>query len=771
MFGRWKSVGDIWLVIAIIVFVPAALFGGIRTFSDMNTLLHNYRTGTWTVVEAQEEFHMVQLALADFRLQPDAATLDKLKLRFDVFWSRIPIILESSESAGVRRIPKIEANTRQIFDTLPVLEQELSAARPSDAQSIEPFRKTMNLLERPLEEMVQLLLVQDEMRYRARELSHGIWMTVGAFALAILAGIALIIGNLLKTQRVRQLYEQHRATEQERATQLAAIESSGEGIAIFDQRGRLHYSNEAFHVLIGDDYARDLTHMAWDRFLNRRSVAAIARHFRGHTTPWRGEVTGRTLAGEDRAWEVHVMARQEGGHIALLRDLSDRRKAEQQRAVLLESLHQADKMSSIGRIAGGVAHDFNNILAAISGFTALLEIDLGDSPKQRHMLQQIAAAATRGKDLVQSIMTFSRAEQAERHPIDAGDICREAATMVGVSISGPATFDIDIEEGPLPILGNLTQIDSAVVNLCINALDALDAGRGKVRLEVRRVHIDGGRLSGMKGNAILSPAEAPVVVEQAGANRTRMLVGLLGDAPSDHLRIRVVDDGSGMSEDVMRHMFEPFFTTKNVGQGTGLGLSSVLGIVSAHGGAIAVESTLGKGTVFDLLLPLLPAQEGTRTAAPAASSQQWPYGGLQILLVDDDPQAREALDLTLQSLGCETAACDSGEEALALVHDEPGLFDLVISDYLMPNMNGIELAARLRDLGFHKPIIITSGRVQDISMTDRARLNIEGLLPKPYSLREVGELVGRVVKLKRGPLGDPTPLQVTPLPPRKALGA
>ena len=621
--GRWESLGGVWLIIAIVVFVPAILFGGMRTLDALDTQPRNDLIGTRIAVETLEDFHKTLLAVAEFRLQPDTAMLDRLRSRFDMF---------------VSDIAKIDADARQAVEVQPVLEQELARVLPGQPQSIEPFRHKLDSLEQPLAQMVRSLLAEDDLRARTQTFPVTLLFVLGAFAVAATAGIGFFSAKSLTARRAMQFHDRH----------------------------------------------------------------------------------------------------------------------------------QSDRMRSIGRIAGGVAHDFNNILAAVSGFTALLEIDLGDRPKQLHMLRQIATAAKRGKDLVQSIMSFGRAEQAERLPIDAGDICREAATTVGASISGPAKFDVDIEEGPLPILGNLAQIDSAVVNLCINALDALTAGRGKVRLEVRRVPIDGRRHADMKGNAILSPGEVPVVVDQADANRTRMLLGFLGEAPADYLRIRVVDDGCGMSEDVMRHMFEPFFTTKNVGQGTGLGLSSVLGIVSAHGGAIAVDSTLGKGTIFDLLLPLLPAQEATQTAAPAAGSQQWPYGGLHILLVDDDPLAREALDLTLQSLGCETAACDSGEEALALMHDEPGLFDLVISDYLMPNMNGIELAARLRERGFRQPIVITSGRIQDIAMTDRARLNIGGLLPKPYSLREVGELVGRIVKLKRGPLGDPTPSQAAPLPPRKA---
>jgi signal transduction histidine kinase/CheY-like chemotaxis protein len=705
---------------------------------------------------------MTRLAAADFTLDPSRASLDALKLRFDVFWSRIPIILDSSESAGVREIPEIEQGTRAISALLPLLDEKLALAKVGDAASLRPFMDLFVQAEQPLEKMVQRLLVQDEERYRSRELQEGMWLTVGALAVALLAGVALIVGNIIKTRRMSQLYERNRATEQERATQLAAIESSGEGIAILDRRGRLRYSNEAFHSLIEDDYGRDLTMMDWRAMLSRRSALSIVRHFGRASHAWRGEVTGRTLAGHLRDWEVHVMAREEGGYVALLRDLTDRNKSDQQRQEMMETLHRADKMSAIGRVAGGVAHDFNNILAAISGFATLLEISLQDKPRQLHMLQQINAAANRGKELVKSIMTFSRAEQVERHPIDAGDICREAATMVGVSITAPATLEVDIEDGPLPILGNLTQIDGAVVNLCINALDALVEGRGKVRLEVRRVHIDGGRAAGMQGTAGRSAIEAPLLIEQVGPQHTRLLIGFLAETPRHHLRIRVADTGTGMTEDVMRHMFEPFFTTKQVGEGTGLGLSSVLGIVTAHDGVIAVDSTLGEGTTFDIILPLLDNAAISAAQTQRPTPAHLPTTGLSILLIDDDAQAREALDLSLQALGCDTSVCDSGEEALALLKDEPNLFDLVITDYLMPRMNGLELVAQLRARGYDRPVILTSGRLQDVSPAERAKVRIDGVLGKPFVLREVGELVARVAAEARAPRVRPTPLLVTP---------
>lgn len=744
---RWPTIipsRDLWLAIAILVFLPAAIVGSVQTYRTMSSVLWNYRTGTWLVVEAQSEIQNTILAAKAFRLEPDEARLRRVTLKFEVFWSRIPLILESDEGDDVRRIPVILANTNRVAEFLPLLERQLGLARVGEPNSILPFENRLNELSPLMEEMVRVLLVQDELRHQSGELARDVWITAALLLVAIVAGSVLIVGNLVKIRHVRRLLEQYKALDEARATQLLAIESSGEGVVMFDANGGLEYSNEAFHQLIEDDFQKTLTRVAWRQFLSEESARVLQQRLcgPGALDHWRGEVVGRLLGGAEHPWEVHVWRRKEGGHTAIIRDLTDRKQAEQQREALLERLHHVDKMEAIGRLAGGVSHDFNNILAAVSGFGSLLEQDLADRPVQLRMVRQLLTAADRGKELVQSIMAYSRADKAERKVIDAAAICREAAEMAELVMPSSMSFKTTIDENSLPISGNAMQINRAVVNLCINARDAVTNGIGEVCLDVRRVFIDGGRSHGMQGRPMPSAMEAPRLIEASKEGRTKIRIGVLQHVPGVCVRIRVTDTGCGISESVMTKMFDPFFTTKDVGEGTGLGLSSVLGIVTAHGGVVSVDSMEGQGTTFDILLPLQDTAEMSNLAeTPRPPVEQMVPAGLRVLVVDDDPESRAALLAILDRLGCEPSECASAEEALAVLGDEPGMFDLVVSDYIMPQVNGLQLIAQLRQCGFDKPIVLTTGRLQDVPVIDRVRLGLEHIIVKPFTLSDVAAAI------------------------------
>ncbi len=747
---------DAWLLVATLGFFLAAMASAYQIYRTQSTLLANIRTGNWLVVEANSEFHIAFAASQAFRLDPTVDALEHLRTRFDVFWSRIPLILESDEGTGVRRIEAVIRNSERIAAELPILDAQMAAIVVGDAKSALGFERHLESLEPLLEEMVRVLLVQDQARYRVDEVARGMMFTGGLFVLSVLAGFGLAIGNLLQRRRVQDMYQRQIQLDQARATQLTAIESSGEGIAMFDARGRLRYSNEAFHHLIDDDFSRTLTRETWRRFLSRESAHALLDGLRqaGLGQAWTGEVTGRTLKGEDRDWEVVITRSQEGGFVALFRDLAQRKATEHERALLQEQLHRVEKMDAVGRLAGGVAHDFNNILAAITGFGSLLQFDLEKQPEQRGMVDQIMIAANRGKELVQSIMAFSRAEKAERRTTDVVAACREAATMASMSIEGPAVFETSIEAGPFPVLANTTQITRAIVNLCINARDALEDRRGTVRLEVSRVDIDGGRSDGLRGGKAGAAEDMVVRFEAVAPDHARGWIGTLSRI-GPHVRIRVSDQGSGIPLDVMQRIFDPFFTTKEVGRGTGLGLSSVLGIVSAHGGAIAIDSVVGKGTTFDLLLPIEVAAEDAAPAGPtnslAAAGEERNFAGTRVLVVDDDSAAGQALAGILERIGCEPSYCQSGAEALEVLADEPDMFDLVMTDLKMPQMSGLELAAKLRTREYLHPIVLVSGRPQDASAQERARLGIELVLTKPFTLREVAGIVWSVVSQEQKP--------------------
>ena len=778
MILAWAKRPNFWLLIATVVFFAAASISAGRMVAEQRTLFWSYRTGTWLVAEAQTEMQRTIIRSREFRIAPSLASLDALKVQFEVLWSRIPLILESDEGREIRKIPVVVANAERIAAALPALERALDAVNPAVPQSIAAFDAAVEEVDPLFDEMVQVVLVRDQVRDQANAIARNQWVTLGALIVAILTGFALIIGNLLQTRRIGRLYKNLVSSEEAQATKLMAIAASGDGIAMFSEAGVFEYSNEALRKLIGARIDRDVqlagTH--WRRFIHPESARLLMRAIAelpagGH---WSGEVRGLTLYGEPCDWDVTVMRRSEGGYVAVIRDLANRKSVERQQHMLQDQLHRAQKMEAIGVLTGGVAHDFNNILAAISGYGSLLQDDLRDRPNEAQMAQQILVAASRGAELVKSMLAFSRPDQGDFGPIDFTAACREAAAMAGSSVRGSASFEVEIEDRPLRVMGDATQIVRAIVNLCVNARDAVEGGAGAVKLEVSSTSIDGGCAEGLhKFAAEFKLAEAtPMPAEKDGTRAGAIRFQKLNDGRSrawigglpgrgEYIRVRVADTGSGIPFSILERMFDPFFTTKDVGRGTGLGLSSVLGVVVAHQGAIAVDTTVGKGTTIDLIFPLLAAA-GTQAEAPApavaqpaAAAPEARRIARQVLVVDDDAAAGSALTLILERLGCEPVFCADPREALAAVREAPDAFNLVITDLTMPHLTGIELAQQLRDCGYRGHLALATGRPQDIDHAERRRFDVANVIKKPFTVMAIAETLAVIDRLE----SDSTPTE------------
>jgi PAS domain S-box-containing protein len=364
--------------------------------------------------------------------------------------------------------------------------------------------------------------------------------------------------------------------------------------------------------------------------------------------------------------------------VAQIQDITERKLAEEQRKKLEEQLRKAQKMEALGTLAGGTAHEFNNILGIIVGHGELAKMELGEDHQVSKHLDEVLKASQRAKEIVQQILTFTRQQRDQRELILLQPIVADAVKLMRTTLPEKVEIETDIAPGASSILGNAAQIHQILVNLCTNACHAMKNGGGLIRILLRTVTLDDSASS-------IHPA--------------------LHAGP--YVRLTVEDNGVGMDAVTLARIFEPFFTTKGVGQGTGLGLAVVHGIVQGHDGAVVVQSQPGRGTTFHLYFP---AELAAPVVPVPAGPLPTPAGaGQHILLVDDEPALAQSANMSLARMGYRVTSVPSAAEALKTFHQQPGRFDLVLTDLTMPGMNGIDLASALHEVRPELPIILASG--------------------------------------------------------------
>ncbi len=393
-------------------------------------------------------------------------------------------------------------------------------------------------------------------------------------------------------------------------------------------------------------------------------------------------------------------------------DITEYKQSEEEKAKLEAQLVQAQKMEVIGTLAGGIAHDFNNILGAISGFTELtLQSVLRDS-QEYYNLSQVLIAGERARDLVKQILVFSRRTVQARRPLQVSSIIEEALKLLRASL--PTTIEIQqkLAAPSALVLADPTQIHQILMNLGSNAAHAMREDGGLLEINLAEVYLDGGDL-----------VQHPDLT------------------PGPYVRLTVRDTGQGMDQEIMGRIFEPFFTTKEVGEGTGMGLAVVHGIVKSSGGEITVSSQPGQGTTFTILLPKVAGEVATASAAPAPL----PTGGDSILFIDDEEMLVNMIREMLKKLGYKIVTQTSSLAALKLFQAQPEKFDLVITDQTMPHMTGMQLAQELRQLRPDIPVILCTGYSEKVSAENVKAAGINELLMKPIIMRNLAETIRKVL--------------------------
>ncbi len=404
--------------------------------------------------------------------------------------------------------------------------------------------------------------------------------------------------------------------------------------------------------------------------------------------------------------------------ISTVEDITGRKRAEEEKSVLEAQLLQAQKLESIGTLAGGIAHDFNNILSAIIGYSELALDHAPEGSAQYRDIREVLAAGNRAKELVKQILTFARYSDVEMKPIRAKYIVQEALKLLRSSI--PSTIEIQqyIDSDAI-ISANTTQIHQMVMNLCTNAAHAMEAHGG-----ILNVHLD------------------EVALDNNFAELHPEIVS------GNYLQLSVQDTGYGMAQDVIEKVFNPYFTTKKIGEGTGLGLSVVKGIVDTCNGLITVKSELGKGCIFDVYLPVLNRE--TKVATGPVETEKAPTGDERILFVDDEPPIAIFGEQLLGKLGYQVEVRTSAVEALKLFKTNSDRFDLVITDMTMPHMTGDVLAAEIRKIRPDIPVILCTGYSKAISDERAKEIGINAFLMKPVVNIQLAKTVRKVLDEAKG---------------------
>ncbi len=393
------------------------------------------------------------------------------------------------------------------------------------------------------------------------------------------------------------------------------------------------------------------------------------------------------------------------GRIWIFRDITERRKLETQ-------FRQAQKMESIGQLAGGIAHDFNNILSAIIANVYLAKMDAADQPAILENLENISDATRRATELVNQILTFSRQNKQEREPTELNRVVLEALKLLRASL--PATIRIQSELAKTPpVLANATSIHQVIMNLGTNAWHAMRDQPGTLKVEMCVLEVD---VDFVKTHPDLRPGR--------------------------YVQLSISDTGCGMNRATLERIFDPFFTTKPVGEGTGLGLAVVHGIVKSHDAAISVDSRLGEGTVFHLYFPVFE----TTAAVTEIETAPIPRGhGEHILFVDDEPALANVGKKMLERLGFTVTVTTSPPEAIAIVRERRDPFDLVITDLTMPGMDGTKLGGQLMEMSPGLRVILMTGYSGVLTAEKVRELGFCELLIKPINARILGEAVHRAL--------------------------
>lgn len=490
-------------------------------------------------------------------------------------------------------------------------------------------------------------------------------------------------------------------------------------VSYVDMNGRYQFVNKGYEEMFGlpkeeilgrrlrdlmdeDQYAKIEKNM--ERALAGEHVGSEDHLYIGGELRW---LASTCIPDFDDDGEFH-------GYFAMIRDVSERKRMEEEKADLEAKLREAAKMEAVGRLAGGIAHDFNNILTGIQNYTELAQEEAPAGSQQRDDLEQVLRATDRASEVIGQILAFSRGARKDLTCIEWSGVIEEALELLQPSVSSAIELRCRVNTDSSRIMGDATQLHEVIFNLCTNAVSAIGDHEGVLDVALDEVEI--------------GPEDIGSFPELK---------------PGPHYRLMVRDTGRGIAPEIIDRVFEPFFTTKEVGMGTGMGLALVHSIVLGHDGAIRLDSTPDEGTAVYLYLRRADSVSEPKDAKPVPKAVTI-EGTERILFVDDEDMIVNSMGRVLAKLGYEVVGLTSALEALELFQNDPEAFDLVITDLTMPKMTGDAFASEILRLRPEMPIILCSGFIEDTDGDRNERNGIRRQLKKPLSGKTLGETVRAV---------------------------
>ena len=520
--------------------------------------------------------------------------------------------------------------------------------------------------------------------------------------------------------------------------QLRAMDLTSDGIAVLNAKGHFTFVNQAYARLIGQEDAEAMIGRPWQDYYGEETCERFMAEILPtlyKTTRWNAEVAIERRDGKVIEQDITFDLLPTGEFICISRDVTARRAAEAERDALQQQVYQAQKMEAIGRLAGGIAHDFNNILASVLGYATLLEQDLPRNTDTHHFAESIRISAERAASLVSQILAFSRSrEETNQERVDVGSTVDEVVRMLKATLPATISLNTNLADTAPPVRLSQTRLNQVIMNLCVNAGDAMEDRHGQIDISLEVGSAEDIRaITGYDHMAIIPSQQ----IISTGPDTGRSCV-ITGDAqhiaPNSPVVILCVrDTGHGIPPDIAARIFEPFFTTKAVDKGTGLGLAAVHGIVMAAGGVLMVDTEPGKGTAFTIILP----------AAETASDQRseelppdlvWPRGAGLVMVVDDDQAIAEYLKALMTRQGYQVLVYTSSEEAIVALADRGvPVPDILITDQTMPGATGLDVIRAARDRSRGIRIILSTGYSEVVDQQTALAAGADYFLKKPVA--------------------------------------